>query len=129
HLGLYYYYKTQKEKPGFINRRLYKKFGEKPVYQSDVETYKIEDLLLNLLENRSFFYSSAASAFEETDKKASLKYKVKVSDPYRSARYPLDSLPASIEGNMQQSVSESPFREDIRFDLGNMKLERNRIDR
>jgi len=129
HLGLYYYYKTQKEKPGFINRWLYKKFGEKPVYQSDVETYTIEDLLLNRLENRGFFYSSASSAFEETDKKASVKYKVKVPEPYRMASYQLDSLPASIEGNMQQIVSESPFREDMRFDLGNMKLERNRIDR
>src|SRR5690606_12387505 len=78
--------------------------------------------------NRGFFYSSASSAFEETDKKASVKYKVKVPEPYRMASYQLDSLPASIEGNMQQIVSESPFREDMRFDLGNMKLERNRID-
>ncbi|HLV14653.1 MAG TPA: BamA/TamA family outer membrane protein [Xanthomarina sp.] len=129
HLGLYYYYKNQKEKPGFINRWLYKQFGEKPIYQSDVEAYEVEDLLLNRLENRGFFYSSASSAFEETEKKASVKYKVKVPGPYRMTSYQLDSLPASIENNMRKIVSESPFKEDMRFDLSNMKLERIRIDR
>ena len=53
--GLFFYYKNQKENPGFINRWLYKKLGEKPVYQSDVETYEVEKLLLNRLENRGFF--------------------------------------------------------------------------
>lgn len=52
--GLYYYYKNQKEKPGFINRWLYKKLGEKPVYQSDVETFEVQDLLLNRLETEAF---------------------------------------------------------------------------
>merc|ERR1711974_304640 len=41
--GLYYHYKSQKENPGFLNRWLYKQFGEKPVYQSDVKTFEIED--------------------------------------------------------------------------------------
>ena len=36
HLGLYYYYKNQQEKTNFLNRWLYKKVGQKPVYQSDV---------------------------------------------------------------------------------------------
>jgi len=65
YLGLYYYYKNQKENPGFINRWLYKKLGEEPVYQSDVETFEVQDLLLNRLENRGFFYSAASSEFEE----------------------------------------------------------------
>ena len=45
--GLHYYYKIQKEKPGFINRWLYKQIGEKPVYQSDVQTHEVEEVLLN----------------------------------------------------------------------------------
>ncbi|HMR15589.1 MAG TPA: hypothetical protein PKD13_03820, partial [Mariniflexile sp.] len=31
---LFFYYKNQKENPGFLNRWLFKKFGEEPVYQS-----------------------------------------------------------------------------------------------
>ncbi|MEO8934854.1 MAG: BamA/TamA family outer membrane protein [Xanthomarina sp.] len=129
HLGLYYYYKNQKKRSGFINRWLYKKLGEKPVYQSDVKSYDIEDLLLNRLENRGFFYSSASSSFEEKEKKASIEYHVKVPEPYRMASYQLDSLPKAIQKSMEQIVSETRFVEGMRFDLSYMKLERSRIDK
>ncbi|MFC5194266.1 BamA/TamA family outer membrane protein [Bizionia hallyeonensis] len=129
HLGLYYYYKNQKEKPGFINRWLYKQFGEEPVYQSDVEAYEIETLLLNRLENRGFFYSRAASAFEETENKASLNYTVTVPKPYRMASYKMDSMPDSMDDIMKTLVSESPLESGMRFDLNKMKLERQRLDK
>src|SRR5699024_8444729 len=64
-LGLYFYYKMQQENPGFITRFLYKKIGEKPVYQSDVEEFDVRELLINRLENRGFFYSTATSEFNE----------------------------------------------------------------
>ncbi|PWI29324.1 hypothetical protein DI383_12885 [Flavobacteriaceae bacterium LYZ1037] len=129
HLGLYYYYKNQKENPGFINRWFYKQFGEKPVYQSDVETHEIEDILLNRLENRGFFYSRASSVFEETENKAALKYTVVVPEPYRMASYQMDSMPVSIHDNMKKLVAESSFKPGMRFDLNHMKLERQRLDK
>lgn len=128
YLGLRYYYKNQKKNPGFINRWLYKKFGEKPVYQSDVKTFDVEDLLLNRLENRGFFYSAATSEFEESDKKASVSYTVKVPKPYRMKTYQLDSLPIPIYGDIKELVGDSPFEKGMRFDLNSMKLERLRID-
>ncbi len=128
HLGLYYYYKNQKEKPGFINRWLYKQLGEEPVYQSDVETYEVEDLVLNRLENRGFYYSRVSSAFTETENKAALKYTITVPKPYRMAGYKMDSMPSSIHETMKQLVSESPFVNGMRFDLSSMKMERKRID-
>ncbi|RXJ49853.1 translocation and assembly module lipoprotein TamL [Gelidibacter gilvus] len=126
--GLYYYYKNQKENPGFINRWLYKKLGEKPVYQSDVETFEVQDLLLNRLENRGFFYSAASSEFEESEKRAAVVYTVKVPKPYRMETYQLDSLPAPIHKEIDSLVKESPLRKGMRFDLNKMKLERLRID-
>ncbi|HUH27607.1 BamA/TamA family outer membrane protein [Gelidibacter sp.] len=126
--GLYYYYKNQKEKPGFINRWLYKKLGEKPVYQSDVETFEIQDLLINRLENRGFFYSAASSEFIESEKRASVIYTVKVPKPYRMETYQLDSLPAPIHKEIDSLVKESPLSKGMRFDLNKMKLERLRID-
>lgn len=128
YVGLYYYYKNQKEKPGFINRWLYKKLGEKPVYQSDVETFEVEELLLNRLENRGFFYSKASSEFEETEQKASVDYTVNVPKPYRMKTYQLDSLPPPIYSDIKKLVEKSPFEKGMRFDLNSMKLERQRID-
>ncbi len=128
HLGLYYHYKNQQEKPGFINRFLNKKFGEEPVYQSDVEAYEIQDLLLNRLENRGFFYSKASSEFEETEQKASVIYSVDIPKPYRMATYQLDSMPSPIESDIKELLKTSPFKTGMRFDLSNMKKERLRID-
>jgi len=128
YLGLYYHYKNQKEKPGFINRWLNDKFGEEPVYQSDVEANQIKDLLLNRLENRGFFYSSATSDFEESDQKASINYTLKVPTPYRMETYQMDSMPAPIHDDIKALVDKSRFRKGIRFDLSFMKRERERID-
>lgn len=127
-LGLYYYYKNQKEKPGFINRWLYKKLGEKPVYQSDVQTFDVEELLLNRLENRGFFYSAASSNFEEKEKKASVTYTVKVPTPYRMETYQLDTFPSPLKGEIEELAKTTPLKKGMRFDLSSMKFERLRID-
>ena len=127
-LGLYYYYKNQKENPGFINRWLYKKLGQKPVYQSDVETFDVEKLLLNRLENRGFFYSAASSKFEEKEKKASVTYTVKVPTAYRMETYQLDSFPPPLNGEIKELSTTSPLKKGMRFDLSSMKFERLRID-
>ena len=82
-LGLYYHYKAQREKPGFINKFLNKKLGEEPVYLSDVELPNTEDLLLNRVENRGFFYSRVSSATEvdEKSKTGSASYTLSLPHP------------------------------------------------
>lgn len=127
-LGLYYYYKTQKAKPGFLNRWFYKQIGEKPVYQSDVETYDIENVLVNKLENNGFFYSRAVSSVEEKAREASVTYTLKVPVPYRMEKYRTDTLPSPIDIPIAASVSKTKLIKGMRFNLSNMKLERQRID-
>lgn len=127
-LGLYFYYKMQQDNPGFINKFLYKKLGEEPVYQSEVKPYEVEEILLNRLENRGFFYSSAVSEFDEKEKEASITYKLRVPSPYRMENYKVDSLPEPVYTEIKKSVSESKLSEGMRFDLANMKMERERID-
>ena len=126
--GLYFYYKAQREKPGFINRFLNKKVGEAPVYQSDVETIDIENILLNRLENNGFFYSSSSSTFTEDSTEASVTYKLKVPQPYKMAKFKLDSMPSPIYEDVKQETAGTPLKETQRFSLNNMKLERLRID-
>jgi len=128
YLGLYYHYKNQKEKSGFIINWLNKKFGEKPIYQSDVETFEVEKILINRLENRGFFYSTATSDVKETEHKASVDYSVKVTAPYTMASYKLDSIASPIHQAIQESIDNTKFKKGMRFDLSNLKLERERIN-
>lgn len=130
-VGLHYYYKMQKENPGFINRFFYKRFGEqKPVYKSDVKPYEVEEILLNRMENRGFFYSEITSEFEdnEENKEASVKYTVKAPKAYTIASYQLDSMPHPIYPEVKKSVAKTKLSKGMRFDLANMKMERERID-
>lgn len=127
-LGLYFYYKMQKENPGFINKFLYKKIGEKPVYLSDVETFEVKEILLNRLENRGFFYSAASHEIHEKDKTASIDYSLSVPAPYRMENYKIDSLPQPIASAIKESVDKTQFKSGVRFDLNYMKQERQRID-
>ncbi|MDB4293675.1 hypothetical protein N9954_09745, partial [Maribacter sp.] len=64
YLGLYYHYKAQKEKPGFLTKWLNKKVGEEPVYLSDTNAERVKELLLNRLDNRGFFYSKVQSSID-----------------------------------------------------------------
>ena len=127
-LGLYYYYKNQKPKTNFLNKWLFKKFGEKPVYQSDVNELEMEDILLNRLENNGFFYSVATSNFDEKEKRASIDYQLKIKKPYRMASYALDSFAMPLAADIKKLTNKSPFQKNMRFDLGNLKLERQRLD-
>ncbi|QTD39360.1 BamA/TamA family outer membrane protein [Polaribacter batillariae] len=128
HLGLYYYYKNQKENPNFINRWLYKKFGQKPVYQSDVEVYDMEEILRNRLENHGFFYSRVASSFKEKKKKASVIYNLNVPAPYKMETYQVDRMVSPIYAEVKELSKSSIFKKNMRFDLQNLKLERQRLD-
>ena len=126
-LGLYYYYKNQKEHPGFVNRWLFKQIGEKPVYQSDIKTIEVEDILRNRLENNGFFYSTAESSFEKKDREASVTYTLNILPPYKMVGFKLDAMPSPLYDDVKQAKAESPLSKDMRFDLSNLKLERQRI--
>lgn len=126
--GLYYHYKTQKEKPGFLFKWLNKKFGEEPVYLSEVNIQRIEELMLNRLDNNGFFYSEVGSAVDSTKNFASVKYTANLSKPYELETYQLekDSLP--IYGAIEETLAETEIQSGDRFDLTLLKFERERID-
>lgn len=128
--GLYFYYKNQKENPGFLNRFFYKKMGEEPVYLSDVEPYEVEEILRNRLENNGFFYNNIGSEVvtDSSSRTARVKYFTKVMDPYKVATYNLDIDSLIIGGAIEENFGESLIKKNDRFDLSAMKAERNRID-
>ena len=126
--GLYYHYKAQREKPGFLNKWLNKKFGEDPVYFSKANPERVEELILNRLDNRGFFYSRVQSEIDSAQKFAKVKYKAVLARPYTLENYELekDSLP--IYEVIAETLTESPITSGDRFDLSLMKFERERID-
>jgi len=126
--SLYYYYRNEQGKTNFISKWLYKKFGEDPVYQSDVRELEIEDILKNRLENNGFFYSMVSSSFEESEKYASIQYNLTVRKPYRMVKFKIDSIPEPLKTKIEKITEDSPLKIENRFDLSNMKLERQRID-
>lgn len=129
--GLYFYYKAQREKPGFINKFLNKKIGEEPVYASDVEPVRTEGLIKNRLQNRGFFYSSIVSTTSKNEEKKEMQvaYAVEVPTPYLLEKYKLDSDSLQIYKEISTSLKNSPIEKGMRFDLSAMKLERERIDK
>ncbi|HEA22868.1 MAG TPA: hypothetical protein ENH87_18390 [Pricia antarctica] len=127
-LGLYYHYKAQREKPGFINKWLNKKIGEEPVYFSEVNPQRVEELILNRMDNRGFFYGRASSEIDSTKNFAGVKYKVEVPKPYTLEKFELekDSLP--IYEDIQELLADTQIKSGNRFDLQLLKFERERID-
>ena len=126
--GLWVHYKAQREKPGFINRWLNKKIGEEPVYLSDIDLERTQELINNRLENRGFFRSDLSSQVDKKAKTASIVHQVAVTKPYRLASYQLegDSLP--IIQDIKEKLGNSLLSPGTRYDLQRFKMERERID-
>ncbi|WP_296701610.1 BamA/TamA family outer membrane protein [Algoriphagus sp.] len=126
--GLWAHYKNEKENPGFINRFLNKKFGEEPVYLSDVDQARTEELILNRLENRGFFYGSASSETFRDEKYGDVTYKAIISQPYILREIELDRDSLQIEHDIKSLLSSSKLQPGSRFDLNTLNQERDRID-
>ncbi|MEX0995459.1 MAG: BamA/TamA family outer membrane protein [Flavobacteriaceae bacterium] len=130
-LGLLVYYKSQREKPGFINKFLNKRIGEEPVYESNINTTRTQDLIINRLENRGFFFSNVGSAVEENpeNKTAKANYDINLTEPYLMENYVMDNDSLPIYSDIKASLSETKLKKDMRFDLSALRSERERIDK
>ncbi len=127
--SLYIHYKAQKEKPGFIYKWLDKKFGEEPVYFSEVNPKRMEDLMLNRLDNKGFFYSSTEHDIDSTKQFASVRYKAVLPRPYSMETYELKKEPSKIYETIRKTLPATPIEPGNHFDLALLKLERKRIDK
>ena len=126
--GLFFHYKAQREKPGFIYRFLNKSFGEEPVYFSEVNPERVEELIVNRLDNNGFFYSRASSETILKEKSASVNYTATLQEPYTLENYEVDMDSLPIYDELSDIVKKSPLSKDDRFDLDLLKAERERLD-
>ncbi|GAA0878256.1 BamA/TamA family outer membrane protein [Algoriphagus jejuensis] len=128
YIGLWSHYKTQEEKSGFFASFINKKYGEKPVYFKQVEPSRTEELIMNRLENRGFFYSQVSSEVLRKGKFATVKYAATATEPYRldTLIVERDSLP--IDREIVLSQEKTILKKGDRFDLDRFKKERVRLD-
>ena len=131
--GLYYHFKAQREKPGFINKFMNKQIGEEPFYFEDIDIESAEKILKNRLQNSGYFESSITSNIKQdsTAKTTSVQYDIKLSEPYQLKTYILqktleDTL--ALYKDIQASLKDSYIKTNSLFDLDKMKAERERID-
>jgi len=124
---LWAHYKGSRERSGFLTRFLNRKFGETPVYLSDVDISQTEQFITNRLENRGYYYCSVNGTVTEKKNKASLTYEVTSSAPYTLKNYQYLRDSAVVDGLISNQVSKSSFVEGDLLNLDVLKAERARI--
>lgn len=126
--ALFFHYKAQRKKPGFIYKFLNKSFGEEPVYFSEVNPERIEELILNRLDNNGFFYSRSDSETLIDGKFASVNYAAKLPAPYVLENYTLETDSLPIYREIEKMLPETALTKGDRFDLNLLKAERERLN-
>lgn len=126
--GLWAYYKGTKEKPGFINRFLSNKFGEKPVYLSNVQPERTGNILTNRLENKGYFFNEDKYEILENDKFSSIRYSLAFGEAYRLETLELLGDSLEVMQEIAKVLENTSLKKGTRLDLDALKRERERID-
>ena len=135
--GLRWHYRVEKGKGNFITRFLNRRFGEEPVYLSDVNIERNREILLNRIENRGYFDARVDYRIDTIQKnKAALNLEIKAGPPWtiKSYQYEAISLPDTVDlvktrldSLLAESVTRSEIRPGMNYDLRTFRRERERI--
>lgn len=126
---LWSHYKGSREKPGFIFRFLKKRFGEEPVYFSQVNEERTVSILLNRLENKGYFYGDTDTERLDKKKFSSILYKMNFGEPYRLVKYELLGDSVEVMQEIKSTMDKTLLVRGERLDLDILKNERSRIER
>ncbi len=131
--GLYFHYKSNREKPGFFNRFMNKQIGETPYFFESIDVESAERILINRLENNGYFGSQVNSEIHRDSKKqtTSVTYTVDLAKPYRLKQFKFikDSIKGrNIANDLTAALEDTEINDEQLFNLDNFKSERERID-
>jgi outer membrane protein assembly factor BamA len=127
-LGLYFHFRAEKKKFAPVAKWINEKFGEAPVYLSDVDISKTEELIGNRLENNGFFKNSVSSFIREKGKFVSLRYTAEMEGSYKLKTLQLDADSSKIYQDIEKALENTLLTPESRFNLSQLKAERTRID-
>lgn len=128
YFGLWAEHRGNREKAGKIAKYFQRRYGEKPVTLSMLDTVRNAEILINRLENKGFFNSKVDAEIKESGKKASVIYEIEIEQAYRLASYTLFTDSSAILKEIKRSMPETRLVEGVRYDLDSLKAERYRIN-
>lgn len=113
-------------KRGFIRNTL-RKFGEPPVLASTLDLQKNNDLFVNVMENRGFFYPKVQSHTDTRKKKTRAIFDVWTGPQYtiRNVVFPVDSM--QLSQDIAATKDETLLKAGAPYNLTLIKGERDRI--
>ena len=127
-IGVWAYYKGSQEGAGWINRFLKRKLGEEPIYLSDINPVRTEELLMNRMENMGYFYGRTDSEVKRKDKFASIDFTAWLPTPYTMENLSIERDSLQIDQAIREILEETELKKGDRFDLQKLNAERIRID-
>ncbi|ANW97278.1 hypothetical protein AXE80_13680 [Wenyingzhuangia fucanilytica] len=127
-VGLYYHYRTAQGKKGAITKYMNKKYGEKPIYYSNVSQNKVINLIKNRLDNRGFFNSKVTASVKEKKHTKSIVYTVDLTEPYVLETYQLENDTLPIYKEIKEVLKTTLLKKGTRYSLESFKQERIKID-
>lgn len=125
--GLWVHFQAQKKVGRKLFKNLDQRYGEEPVYLSQLKTIKNEQIIINRLENKGHFGGSVTSTIKEKKRTGSVVYEVEVPKPYLVQTYTYLPDSSAID-SLQQVLKDSLIKQGSQFDTELMKAERIRID-
>jgi len=128
HIPLWLYYRAQRPKTKRAGRYLSQKFGEKPVYVSSVSIERTKTLLSNRLENLGFFDHQIKERTEVKNSKLFITYEVNLESPYRLKEYTYLGDSTLLDKILRDGLLSSRLLPGGRYDLDQLKAERERLD-
>jgi outer membrane protein assembly factor BamA len=125
---LWFYYVGGGDSSKGVRRFIRTKFGEPPVYASEVNMEKNRAVLENHMENKGFFHASVSADTETRRKLTTLKFDAQSGAQYhiRNVSWPEDSSQISKEIN--RAKPKTLLEPGEAYDLDVIKSERVRID-
>lgn len=116
------------KKKGKIARAI-RKFGEPPVLASTLDSEKNEKLMMNVLENKGFFYPTVTSRTETKKRMKRSYFDVNTGPQYMIRRIIFPSDTTQLSDDIAATSDKSLLKPDLPYNLDLIKGERNRIDK
>ena len=127
-LSLYNAAGDTKKKKG-IRKWVRSKVGEPPVLASNFHLNTNKDLMLNVLQNRGFFYATVSAAFKKgKNNKSTAEFNVVTGPQYFINKVIFIRDSTEISRDIDSSFSLTLLKEGVPYNLDLIKAERERID-
>ncbi len=124
---LFLYSLASKDSKKKLAVKLREQWGEPPVTTENLNPEYTLGLLLNRLQNKGYFSPEINYSTIEKGRRVGVEYQIVLDKPYRLSSYALDRDGGMLMENIAKDDHERILYSGMRFDLEDLKTERERI--